>query len=373
MANTTKKLTIDQIRRNGGTQSRVSLNEATILEYVEILESGVDFDAAIVSFYDGTDYWLADGFHRCAAYERYGAAKIDVDVKQGTLRDAILYSVGANSKHGLPRTNADKRRAVELLLRDEEWSKKSDRWIAETCGVSNKFVSAQRKEVLPGNTSKRPAGQDGKSYSKPGTATSPGAERKRQPADTGVVVTDLPAPSQPKELTPRCPDCGVSLRIGCCCSKPPPTSSASMESPTEEPVREVPLSARLACIRTAWAQLSTSDRLAFLRDIEAVRIADLDALSEERGRNSKYEASRKALRGNQIPGERMIALVLDGGERAMALLGLGWGHTQEDLKKAWKLASLGAHPDRGGSNAKQAQINQAHALLEKWHDKEAPL
>lgn len=32
------------------------------------------------------------------------------EVLRGTKRDAILYSVGANSTHGLRRTNADKRR-----------------------------------------------------------------------------------------------------------------------------------------------------------------------------------------------------------------------------------------------------------------------
>ena len=33
-----------------------------------------------------------------------------------------LHSVGANATHGLRRSNADKRRAVVLLLEDEEWS-----------------------------------------------------------------------------------------------------------------------------------------------------------------------------------------------------------------------------------------------------------
>jgi hypothetical protein len=71
-------------------------------------------------------------------------------MRQGTRRDAILHAAGANAAHGLRRTNADKRRAVETLLRDEEWSKWSDREIARLCAVSHPFVS-QIRQSLTGN------------------------------------------------------------------------------------------------------------------------------------------------------------------------------------------------------------------------------
>lgn len=63
-------------------------------------------------------------------------------------RDAILYACGANSTHGLKRTNADKRRAVMALLKDEEWGKWSDREIARRCGVDNSFASRVRRELV---------------------------------------------------------------------------------------------------------------------------------------------------------------------------------------------------------------------------------
>ena len=47
---------------------------------------------------------------------RSATARISDD---GGLRDAILFSVGANAAHGLRRTNADKRRTVLLLWEDE--------------------------------------------------------------------------------------------------------------------------------------------------------------------------------------------------------------------------------------------------------------
>lgn len=69
------------------------------------------------------------------------------DIRQGKKRDAILYSVGANASHGLRRTNEDKRRAVMLLLEDDEWKLWSNREIARRCTVSYQLVNDIRKEL----------------------------------------------------------------------------------------------------------------------------------------------------------------------------------------------------------------------------------
>ena len=37
-------------------------------------------------FYDGTDNWLSDGFHRLYAARNAGFDEIDADVRQGTLK-----------------------------------------------------------------------------------------------------------------------------------------------------------------------------------------------------------------------------------------------------------------------------------------------
>jgi len=133
---------------DGGTQARAGLNDPTVEEYAEAMEAGDNFPPVLV-FHDGERYYLADGFHRVAAARRLGWADISITIKQGTRRDAILNSVGANATHGLRRTNADKRRAVETLLSDEEWSQWSNRAIAKQCGVSPAFVDKLRLEVEP--------------------------------------------------------------------------------------------------------------------------------------------------------------------------------------------------------------------------------
>lgn len=139
-------LDIARIRLDGGTQPRAEINPVIIAEYTESLQDGVIFPPVTV-FYDGSDYWLADGYHRIKAAQQAGLSEFEADVHQGTRRDAVLYSVGANAQHGLRRTNADKRRAVETLLRDDEWTAWSNREIARRTMVSHKLVNTLRSEL----------------------------------------------------------------------------------------------------------------------------------------------------------------------------------------------------------------------------------
>jgi len=52
--------------------------------------------------------------------------ELEINIINGTQRDAILHSVGANATHGLRRSNQDKRKAVVTLLEDNEWCQWSD-------------------------------------------------------------------------------------------------------------------------------------------------------------------------------------------------------------------------------------------------------
>ena len=131
-----------------GAQVREAINEATVAEYVERIESGVQFPPIIV-FFDGNNYWIADGWHRLMAHEHSGCLTISAEVKLGGERDALQYALSANSAHGLPRTNADKRNAVEIALADPEWSKLSTREIADLCAVSHNLVAEIRRGLSP--------------------------------------------------------------------------------------------------------------------------------------------------------------------------------------------------------------------------------
>ena len=131
------RLPIAQIRLDGGTQVREKVDEAVVEEYAERMKRE--------------------------------KAEIECRLFDGSKRDAVLVALKANSAHGLRRSNADKIRAVTIVLADDEWSKKSTRWIAELCGVSRKFVEDVRTQVATvatsslGGYSER-LGRDGKRY-----------------------------------------------------------------------------------------------------------------------------------------------------------------------------------------------------------------
>jgi len=143
-----KNINIKAIRIGGGTQSRVEINNEIVTEYAEAIKAGAEFPAVVV-FNDGVDNWLADGYHRFHAHNQAGKASISADVRAGTARDAVLYSLGANGTHGLNRTNADKRKSVQTMLDDAEWAKWSDNAIAKACAVGYSLVSDVRKAISP--------------------------------------------------------------------------------------------------------------------------------------------------------------------------------------------------------------------------------
>jgi uncharacterized protein YerC len=142
-ADISARLPLALIRRDGGTQPRDHVSSAVATAYAEDMRDGAAFPPVIV-YFDGAAYWLADGFHRVMAVELIGGHEIDAEVRQGTRRDAILFSVGANAQHGYRRSNDDKRRVVRMLLDDPEWAAWSDREIARRCYVGADMVGRMR-------------------------------------------------------------------------------------------------------------------------------------------------------------------------------------------------------------------------------------
>lgn len=140
------ELPLDALRLDVAIQARERLDDDTISDYADAMIAGDRFPA-VVAFFDGTIYLVADGFHRVHAARRACVRALDVDVRDGTRRDALLYAASANQAHGLRRTNADKRRAVSTLLQDDEWRQWSDREIARRCGVSHLFVADLRRSL----------------------------------------------------------------------------------------------------------------------------------------------------------------------------------------------------------------------------------
>lgn len=131
-------------------QIRQCTQSDVVEEYATAMKAGIEFPPIIV-FTDGKSFWLVDGYHRCEAATDADICELPVDLREGDLRDAILFAVGVNATHGVRRSNADKRAAVLTLLNDESWGTWSDRKIARLCGVSQPFVSSLRKQTQSDN------------------------------------------------------------------------------------------------------------------------------------------------------------------------------------------------------------------------------
>lgn len=129
-----------------GLQIRVEMNVAQRQAYKEHLVAGGELPP-VIAFRDQLNYWLADGWHRHGAHLDAGREVIPVDVRSGGRREAWLYALGANAENGLPRSQADKRRAVLAALGDPALGLESDRRIAEVCKVSHPFVGKVRAEL----------------------------------------------------------------------------------------------------------------------------------------------------------------------------------------------------------------------------------
>lgn len=140
-----QELQIERIRTDGGVQSRDKISEEYVAELAELIKSGKKLPPIIV-YNDGIDIWAADGHHRILASVRCEKRLIRAEVHKGTKGDAVWASCGANQGHGLRRTNADKRHAVEMALKQKP--NFSDRAIADHVGVDHAFVGGLRKQLV---------------------------------------------------------------------------------------------------------------------------------------------------------------------------------------------------------------------------------
>lgn len=141
------KLELAAIRIDGGTQAREALDQSVVTRYAEKMQEGDVFPPLVV-FFDGSDHWLADGFHRYFAIKSNGGLESECEVKEGTVRDAELYSYSANgNKRGLGWNTADIRKILNRMLQDDEWKQWSDTKIAKHVDVSKMTVGRTRRAL----------------------------------------------------------------------------------------------------------------------------------------------------------------------------------------------------------------------------------
>jgi hypothetical protein len=240
------KLAIKQISAAAGTQVRAALDQDVIGEYAEQMSAGVAFPPVVV-FKTPQGLVLADGFHRVEAAKRARHESIEAEIHEGTLTDAVAYALKANITHGLRRSNADKRRAVEIALL--HWPDESHRKLADRCGVSDKFVAEVRGSTANDSQLTGRVGKDGRRRPAQRPARSDSSAGTPSPTVPAVIASPPSTGPQPAP-EPRAPE--VTL---------PPASNTTSEQ-TEG-------SAAHADLMAVWLAASLAERSAFLRQLVA--------------------------------------------------------------------------------------------------------
>jgi hypothetical protein len=199
-------LPLSQIRTDGGTQPRAAIDFAAVEDYSDAMRDGVRFPPVVV-FYDGTDYWLADGFHRLKA--AFGAERdeIECDIHQGTQTDAQWYSFSANKDNGLRRSSEDVWRAIASALVHPKAKDLSQHQIAKHIGCSQQWVSQQKikmvsnKQLLDSPT--KTVTRGGTTYQQNTANIGRKSEPKPEPDYSGGTRVERQAPGpQPERMTP---------------------------------------------------------------------------------------------------------------------------------------------------------------------------
>jgi uncharacterized ParB-like nuclease family protein len=248
-------LEISAIKLDQSAQSRENLNTDKTAEYAAAMKSGDQFPPLVV-FHDGETYWLADGFHRHYAAQQAGRKHIRCYVREGGLRDAILYSVGANAKHGVSRSDADKERAVLRLLNDDEWSTWTDRDIAKRCHVSHPFVAKVRKAhaAVTGNGSSERTFKT--KHGTVATMKTAGINASRKTNAPRPSINDEPSPEVgPKAEASHRQDTGVGTLAGREGRSEGEAASADLPTPARNIFDEMV---------ALWTEATAEDREAFI-------------------------------------------------------------------------------------------------------------
>lgn len=153
---------VSSIKRQDNLQVRVKTNAATVTEYARAMLGSTEGGALPATFPPILCYQLrkdgplilCDGAHRVAAtLKAFGEdATIRVEIRRGTRQDALKAALESGKKFGLRFSNADKNRAVRMLLSDPKLAKEhSDHEVAAMVGVSQPFVSKVRAHLATDN------------------------------------------------------------------------------------------------------------------------------------------------------------------------------------------------------------------------------
>jgi len=182
---------------------RLYQNAEAVVDYTEAYRRKEDLPPIVVAEKDPGKFILADGHHRVEAARDAGLKKIKAEVIAGGHDAALLFALSANTKHGVQRTGADKRHAIEIAL--EKFPDRSSRVIAKMCAVDDGTV-AKVKRQIKAQDDRDKAAKKLKAMEAPAddAVQQPTPSAMPEPAETviGLDGKHYPAGRKPKGVSP---------------------------------------------------------------------------------------------------------------------------------------------------------------------------
>lgn len=155
----TGRYPLANIDRDQSIQCRAAVSNETVRSYADDMSDGAKFPP--VDLYGTKDKaWIGDGWHRIEAGDSLEWKDIPAILHPGGRVDALKHALRANALHGQRRTNADKRKCVQIAL--QEFPKLADSAIGKLCGVDHKTVAIYRPKNLGNSQVEKRVGLDGK-------------------------------------------------------------------------------------------------------------------------------------------------------------------------------------------------------------------
>jgi hypothetical protein len=116
------------------------LDEQIVAAHIQEIEP-TRSSSALKACFDGTDYWLFDGYHRLEAMKRLGFNSCLVQIYKGSRRDAIRHYI--KNKLRCAHTKTFKH-CLQILTEDQEWSNLDTPELARLFDRKQVFFKAAR-------------------------------------------------------------------------------------------------------------------------------------------------------------------------------------------------------------------------------------
>ena len=140
----TKTIFLEDVDLDHSPMVRADLRPEVIEEYAAIYKKDKKKLPLIDVFYESGNKRLliGDGMHRYQAMRSLSFKACQANVHAGMYEDALKFALMANERHGIRRSQADKRRSVEEAIK--QWPKVSNVQIANLASVDDHTVKAVR-------------------------------------------------------------------------------------------------------------------------------------------------------------------------------------------------------------------------------------